>query len=70
MAYSKSLAFDNKGSMYIAFSAPTYACEDWTSVTGTSYAGEKGYYPYPLLDDLGGIWRFDKINKDNIKLME
>ena len=57
---AKSLAFDNKGSMYVTFSAPTNACEDWTSVTGTSYAGVKGYYPCPLLDGLGGIWRFNE----------
>src|SRR6185436_13576553 len=28
---AKSLAFDNRGGMYVTFSAPTNVCEDWNS---------------------------------------
>ena len=52
---SKSLAFDNKGGMYVTFSAPTNACEDSNS-TGQI----KGMYPCPGLDVLGSIWRYDE----------
>lgn len=64
---AKSLAFDNKGSMYVTFSAPTNVCEDWTSVdyaNTQSTENVKGYNPCPQLQDLGGIWRFDE-NKLN-----
>ncbi len=52
---AKSLAFDNKGGMYVTFSAPTNACEDPNS-TGQI----KGMYPCPGLDVLGSIWKFDE----------
>ncbi|MGB5555974.1 MAG: PQQ-dependent sugar dehydrogenase [Flavobacteriaceae bacterium] len=52
---AKSLAFDNKGFMYVTFSAPTNACEDTRSAPGNV----KGLEPCPLLRELGGIWRFD-----------
>ncbi|NJB69704.1 glucose/arabinose dehydrogenase [Saonia flava] len=53
---AKSLAFDNKGGMFVTFSAPTNACED------PNHRGEtaKGMYPCPGLDVLGSIWRFDE----------
>jgi glucose/arabinose dehydrogenase len=56
---AKSLAFDQEGGLYVTFSAPTNACEDWNSVTGNSYAGVKGFFPCPQLAEQGGIWRFD-----------
>ena len=60
---AKSLAFDNKGGMYVTFSAPTNVCEDWDnyfSVDGSSTAGVKGLNPCPQLIDQAGIWRFDE----------
>ncbi|MFZ6010218.1 MAG: PQQ-dependent sugar dehydrogenase [Bacteroidota bacterium] len=60
---AKSLAFDGKGGMYVTFSAPTNACEDWNTVdyqnTGSS-ANVKGWTPCPELYDLGGVWKFDE----------
>ena len=65
---AKCLAFDDDGHLYVTFSAPTNACEDWNSVdySGTnSSANVKGMYPCPQLFDQGGIWRFDanKLNQ-------
>jgi glucose/arabinose dehydrogenase len=64
---SKSLAFDNHGHMYVTFSAPTNACEDWNSIDyyrENSSANVKGQSPCPDLIDQGGIWKFDE-NKHN-----
>lgn len=60
---AKVLAFDNKGGMYVTFSAPTNVCEDWNSVdyaNTKSTADVKGYDPCPQLEDLSGIWKFDE----------
>lgn len=57
---AKSLAFDKEGGMYVTFSAPTNACENWNTVKNKkSYAGVKGYSPCRDLRDFGGVWRFD-----------
>jgi glucose/arabinose dehydrogenase len=59
---AKSIAFDHKGGMYVTFSAPTNACEDWNSINyynTKSSAGVKSFNPCPELIDRGGIWRFD-----------
>ena len=58
---AKSLAFDKEGSMYVTFSAPTNACEDWDTKSN-SYSTEnvQGEYPCEQLDILGGIWKFNK----------
>jgi glucose/arabinose dehydrogenase len=56
---AKSLAFDNKGSMYVTFSAPTNGCEDWRGYNGSS-ANVKGINPCPELFEHGGIWKFDE----------
>lgn len=56
---AKSLAFDNRGGLYVTFSAPTNGCEDWTGYNGSS-ANVKGLYPCPELNDQGGIWKFDE----------
>jgi len=56
---AKSLAFDHEGGMYVTFSAPTNACEDWSTVQEGTTANVKGKNPCPELNSLGGIWRFD-----------
>lgn len=56
---AKSLAFDHQGGMYVTFSAPTNACEDWSTVSEGTTANVKGKSPCPELESLGGIWRFD-----------
>lgn len=57
---AKSLAFDHKGGMYVTFSAPTNACEDWSTTKDKNYANVKGYSPCRDLKDFGGIWKFDE----------
>jgi glucose/arabinose dehydrogenase len=57
---AKTLAFDNKGGMYVTFSAPTNACEDARQTGGDPNAIIKGEYPCAQLDILAGIWRFDE----------
>lgn len=60
---AKSLAFDDAGSMYVTFSAPTNCCEDWNSIdysVDSSFANVKGFYPCPQLADQGGIWKFSE----------
>ncbi len=51
---AKPIAFDNKGNMYVPFGAPSNCCQQ-TNRTPNS----PGIYPCPLLEDHGGVWRFD-----------
>lgn len=69
---AKTLAFDKQGGMYVTFSAPTNACEDWRTVPQNTVANVKGQFPCEQLGHLGGIWKFDeaKLNQtqtDGIK---
>ena len=57
---AKSLAFDNKGGMYVTFSAPTNACEDLRLTAGDPNAVVKGEFPCSQLNILGGVWKFDE----------
>ena len=57
---AKSLAFDNKGGMYVTFSAPTNACEDLRLTAGDPDAVVKGEFPCSQLNILGGVWKFDE----------
>ena len=58
---AKSLAFDKEDNMYVTFSAPTNACEDWDTKPNTySTENVKGQYPCEQLEILGGIWKFNK----------
>jgi glucose/arabinose dehydrogenase/mono/diheme cytochrome c family protein len=52
---AKPIAFDNKGHIYVAFGAPSNACQVQNRVPGSM--GIKGC---PLLKEYGGIWRFDE----------
>lgn len=56
---AKPVSFDDKGHMYVPFGAPSNACQ---SVNRTPYS--KGIDPCPLLNDHGGVWRFDASRKD------
>lgn len=60
---AKSIAFDQEDNLYVTFSAPTNACEDWNSASDKSYAGVKGFYPCNQLLEQGGIWKFKSDKK-------
>jgi glucose/arabinose dehydrogenase/mono/diheme cytochrome c family protein len=51
---AKPVSFDNKGNMYVPFGAPSNACQEMNRI-----AYSPGIDPCPLLNDHGGIWRFD-----------
>ena len=54
---AKGLAFDDSGGMYVNIGAPSNACQS----TGQNdrKPGVPGQMPCPLLENHGGIWRFD-----------
>jgi glucose/arabinose dehydrogenase/mono/diheme cytochrome c family protein len=56
---AKPLSFDGKGNMYVPFGAPSNACQ---VINRTPYS--EGIDPCPLLEDHGGIWKFDANKKD------
>jgi glucose/arabinose dehydrogenase len=51
----KSFAFDEKGGMYVNVGAPANACQNPDRT-----AKVPGQDPCPLLDQHGGIWKFDE----------
>lgn len=51
---AKPLTFDNKGNMFVPFGANSNNCQE---VNRTPYS--RGMDPCPILEDHGGIWRFD-----------
>ncbi len=51
---AKPIAFDEAGNMYVPFGAPSNGCQEQNR---TPYS--PGINPCPLLEDHGGIWRFD-----------
>jgi glucose/arabinose dehydrogenase len=51
----KTVTFDGKGSLYINVGAPSNACQ-----TSDRQPGVKGQDPCPLLDEHGGVWKFDE----------
>ncbi|MFK5890148.1 MAG: PQQ-dependent sugar dehydrogenase [Flavobacteriaceae bacterium] len=55
---AKSLAFDNKGGMYVTFSAPTNACENGIMKGPDNIDIVKGENPCSQLKILAGVWRF------------
>lgn len=64
---AKPVSFDNKGNMYVPFGAPSNACQEINRTPNSP-----GIYPCPLLEDHGGIWRFDanktgQTQKDGVK---
>lgn len=56
---SKSFTFDKNGNLYVAVGAPSNACQAEERTPGSP-----GLIPCPLLEEHGGIWRFDE-NKAN-----
>lgn len=50
----KAMAFDGRGSMFVNIGVPSNSCQ-----TEERTPNSKGQDPCPLLDQFGGIWRFD-----------
>ena len=50
----KGIAFDGKGSFYVNVGAPSNACQQPDRTPNTP-----GQDPCPLLDEHGGVWKFD-----------
>ena len=50
----KPFTFDNQGNMYVNVGAPANACMEQMRT-----AGSKGLDPCPILENYGGVWRFD-----------
>ena len=51
---AKPFAFDESGSIYVTVGAPSNNCQEEEQVEGSP-----GMNPCPLLEQHGGIWRFD-----------
>lgn len=51
---AKPFTFDGKGSIYVNIGAPSNACMEKMRTKGSP-----GMDPCPILEDFGGIWRFD-----------
>ena len=51
---AKPLTFDDRGNMYVPFGANSNACQE-----NNRTPNSPGMDPCPLLEDHGGIWRFD-----------
>lgn len=61
---AKSIALDGAGNLYVNVGAPANACQEEMRTPGS-----KGMMPCPLLEQFGGIWRFDanKLGQDQMK---
>jgi len=61
---AKSITFDKEDHLYVNVGAPSNACQIPDRTLHTP-----GNDPCPLLEDFGGIWRFDanKTNQDQLK---
>jgi len=51
---AKSFTFDGKGGLYVNVGAPSNAC-----MTRMRTKGSPGMDPCPILEEFGGIWKFD-----------
>jgi glucose/arabinose dehydrogenase/mono/diheme cytochrome c family protein len=51
---AKPLAFDEQGNMYVPFGAPSNNCQEINRTPNSP-----GLNPCPMLEDHGGIWKFD-----------
>ncbi|MGV3557287.1 PQQ-dependent sugar dehydrogenase [Larkinella arboricola] len=51
---AKPLTFDNKGHIYVAYGAPSNACQERNRIPSSP-----GMTPCAMLEDHGGIWQFD-----------
>lgn len=51
---TKPISFDKKGNLYVAFGAPSDACQEKNRIQSSP-----GIFPCPILDSNAGIWMFD-----------
>jgi glucose/arabinose dehydrogenase len=56
MHADKTFTFDNDGHIYVNVGAPSNSCQQQDRAPGSM-----GQNPCPLLDQYGGIWRFDSM---------
>jgi glucose/arabinose dehydrogenase len=56
---AKPVSFDDQGNMYVPFGANSNNCQEINRTPNSP-----GKNPCPLLEDHGGIWRFDANKKD------
>jgi glucose/arabinose dehydrogenase len=61
---AKSIALDDNGNLFVNVGAPSNACMEQMRTKGSP-----GMKPCPILEDFGGVWRFDanKLNQDQTK---
>ena len=59
---AKPVSFDDKGKIYVAFGAPSDACQEMNRIPGSP-----GQNPCPLLEDHGGVWQFDANKKGQVQ---
>ena len=59
---TKPLAFDNDGNLYTVFGAPSDACQ-----VDDRSPMSPGIFPCPILEDRGGVWRYDASKKDQFQ---
>ena len=55
---AKPIAFDKQGNLYVPFGAPSDACQEDDRVFMSP-----GVFPCPILEDRGGVWKFDANKK-------
>jgi glucose/arabinose dehydrogenase len=56
---AKNFAFDGKGGLYVNFGAPSNAC-----MKEMRTKGSPGMRPCPILEEDGGVWKFDAATPD------
>ena len=62
---AKSFAFDGKGGLYVNVGAPSNACMEKMRTKGSP-----GMEPCPILEEFGGIWKFDASKKNQLQSKE
>lgn len=58
----KPFTFDGNGNMYVNVGAPSNSCQEEDRTPGSM-----GMDPCPILEDFGGIWRFDDSTLGQVK---
>jgi len=62
---AKSFAFDGKGGLYVNVGAPSNACMEKMRTKGSP-----GMDPCPILEEFGGIWKFDAVKQNQQQMKD